>query len=285
MLGDVRRERTAMVSVSEQWVEINKELLAGDVQWWDHPLAKRWILSTSERPIDWRGELVHMVTAGSSALLEFTDPADLVDRFGRSEKWPSVTDKTASQLYQWALIYQFLGAWPSGVVVEVGAGYGNLARIGLLNSAEITEWHIVDLPAMLVIQRSFLQNSLPPNLFQKLYFHPAENVAADPIPNPDLAIAVFSVTETPPETIASFCRNVFAMAKRAWIVGQWTFYGAETLQKLLDELLQTHDCAWRPFIYCELDDWPTAEVHADKASGPHSGTLSRLEDLPVNTTL
>jgi hypothetical protein len=273
-----------MASISSEWVEINDEL-GTNREWWTHPLAKRWLLSTTMGAvIDWRLELEHLVTQANSALLDFTDSATLLDRFGRSEKWPAVTEKTASQLYQWSLIQKFLGAPPAGIVVEIGGGFGNLARIGLLNSPKISEWHILDLPGMLAIQDTFLRSTLSPDLFRKVHFHRAEDLTADLIPNHDLSIAAFSVSEAPPERITTFCDDVFSKGARAWIVGQWAFVGRhEWLQHLLDELLRTHDYAWRPFIYSATDGWSTAEIQAKRIVGSQRGTSARLEDLAVQT--
>jgi len=267
--------------INDTWQDVQARFVNGR-NWLGDAEARRWIASTSSGPrVSWK-QLISWSSGSTvlSEIIEYRDPTEVLDQFGACATWPEVSEKTASQLYQTSLIARRLDELPSGHVIEVGAGFGNLARIMLETSPSILSWTILDIPGVLAAARDFLRQHLSPELFEKVIF---ASIYTDEPPvlkeKYDLFVSTFALSETPFDTIDLYSSLVISRSDRAWIIGQLEFVdGTKTMQRIIDRVRLTHDVRWAPYIYSFSEGWATAEMLAvrreDASAAPSAiGTL------------
>ena len=96
-------------------------------------------------------------------------------------------------------------------VVEIGGGYGGLARQAfLLDHVSISEYTIIDIPITLTLIEQYLKRELSPEDFNKLTFVDAtmENFETRLPVSFDLGVATHSLSELDPQIVNSYLTHV-----------------------------------------------------------------------------
>ena len=96
-------------------------------------------------------------------------------------------------------------------VVEIGGGYGGLARQAfLLNHVSISEYTIIDIPITLTLIEQYLKRELSPKAFEKVAFVDAtkDSFEAGLPPSFDLGVATHSLSELDPQIVNRYLNHV-----------------------------------------------------------------------------
>ena len=117
-------------------------------------------------------------------------PDGLVGKPHVFELMPTLSPQTVQHIYYINLMLERLGVRVAEVphIVEIGGGYGNLARI-IRRMGHTGRYDIVDLPEIHELQRQYLDEALPG--------HGVRFVRPEEVDGGDLLIATFSVSEMP----------------------------------------------------------------------------------------
>jgi hypothetical protein len=96
-------------------------------------------------------------------------------------------------------------------VVEIGGGYGGLARQAfLLNHVSISEYTIIDIPITLNLIEQYLKRELSPKDFDKVTFVDAtkDSFETGLPPSFDLGVATHSLSELDPQIVNTYLNHV-----------------------------------------------------------------------------
>ena len=96
-------------------------------------------------------------------------------------------------------------------ILEIGAGFGRLPHLILENFPTIQKYVICDIPEMLEVSHSFLNNVLSGDLFKKLVF--IENHNFDKVGNIDLSINIDSFQEIDSEIVYDYLEGISVNSK------------------------------------------------------------------------
>jgi len=164
---------------------------------------------------------------GKTLLASAADPE--VGSPRRTEQLPRMSTNTLAMAWYLHRIHRAAGGRLPDRVLEIGGGYGALARL-YVEQAPSTRYVIFDLPEMLALQHYFLSSTLP---------GVPVRIAADgdPMPAPgitlvpigrladvaleaDLLISTFAFSEMPLELQAAFRQRNWLDARQLFLTGQ-----------------------------------------------------------------
>jgi putative sugar O-methyltransferase len=112
-------------------------------------------------------------------------------------------------------------------VVEIGGGYGGLARQAfLLDHVSISGYTIIDIPITLTLIQQYLKQELPPEKFKKITFIDATEYSFETkLPsNFDLGIATHSLSELDPEIVNTYLTHVISRCETFLLSMQRKFH-------------------------------------------------------------
>jgi len=113
-------------------------------------------------------------------------------------------------------------------VLEIGAGYGRTCHSILSIHSSIAEYHIIDLPQMLELSRSYLKAVVTKQNFEKIRFIDVRDISEDGY---DLIINIDSMQEMDQKTAESYLEYIDRCGK--------AFYCKNTVGKFAPDL-----CGW-----------------------------------------
>jgi putative sugar O-methyltransferase len=118
-----------------------------------------------------------------------------------------------------------------GHVVEIGAGFGRTAQALIKLAAKIKKYTIIDIPKVLTLSATYLENVLNKDEFSKLEFVNALSLSNGnyKLSNIDLVINIDSFQEMPAETIRYYFQHVINNSR--------FFYSKNTVGKYTPELV------------------------------------------------
>lgn len=122
-------------------------------------------------------------------------------------------------------------------ILEIGGGYGSMTdciyRMGFQGN-----YHLVDLPELILLQKFYLERTLSAEQFVKVKFYEIENGRFPVLPQEvDLLIAIASLSEMP-LTLRKALLGMVAFA-HVLILYQTTFFGVDN-HHYIAEMLETH---------------------------------------------
>ena len=122
-----------------------------------------------------------------------------------------------------------------GHVVEIGAGFGRTAQALIKLAAKIKKYTIIDIPKVLTLSATYLENVLNKDEFSKLEFVNALSLSNGnyKLSNIDLVINIDSFQEMPAETIRYYFQHVINNSR--------FFYSKNTVGKYTPELVGLYD--------------------------------------------
>jgi hypothetical protein len=111
-------------------------------------------------------------------------------------------------LYYTSLIADAVGERTDVEVMEIGGGYGNLARTLALAMPQLCRRHtIIDLPEMLALQQWFLERELPKEFERRFRFLRA----GSELPEADVLVATHSLSELDPRQVNGYLQGIGAV--------------------------------------------------------------------------
>jgi hypothetical protein len=131
---------------------------------------------------------------------------------------------TRRYVYMAAQMLSIFGPQTGWRVVEIGGGYGGLARLLLLSQA-LERYVIIDIPAMLQLQRFFLSQALPAEAFAKVEFMDAFTLDWARLRSTewDLCISTFALSEHERATQLRYLEEVVGRSRRAYLMNNCLF--------------------------------------------------------------
>jgi hypothetical protein len=124
-------------------------------------------------------------------------------------------------LYYSSLIADAVGDRTDVEIVEIGGGYGNLARTLALTMPQLCRRHtIVDLPEMHALQQWFLTREFPGEFERRFRFLGA----GTELPEADVVVATHSLSELDPSQVNHYLRAIGAV-RVVVLVMQRRFFG------------------------------------------------------------
>ena len=150
------------------------------------------------------------------------------------------TRLTASHLYFYQVVRNLVNLDPRKDIIEIGGGYGGLARIfGLLSPNGFKKYQIIDLPFVGQLQQYFLSSELSClNKFCYIDARLIDSIAIDT--RPQLLIATHSLSELSPDLIVKYLNKIVKMSDNVFLSMQLRFHinrydVSWLLKKLMDE--------------------------------------------------
>ncbi|WUS98901.1 putative sugar O-methyltransferase [Streptomyces sp. NBC_00708] len=177
-----------------------------------------------------------------------------------AEPTEAISEKTASQLYYLARLEQLSSGQQLGHVVEIGAGFGNLALLTLALGG-CSRYTIIDLPDVLPISRSYLSAHLSPEQLAKVEFIDAmdtDALTAFAGTEADIVVSTFALTEMPAAMRRWYAAFVLSKAGAFYVVGQRTFKG-EDAGGFAEYVQRPFTLTVQPYLYDPIG-WPTFEM-------------------------
>lgn len=177
-----------------------------------------------------------------------------------AEPGEALSEKTASQLFYLARLERLSEGRPLGHVVEIGAGFGNLALLTLVLGG-CARYTIIDLPDVLPISRAYLTEHLDPELLARVEFVDAMDTGALTAfagTAADIVVSTFALTEMPAAMRRWYAAFVLGAAGAFYVVGQRTFKG-EDAGGFAEYVQRPFALTVRPYLYDPIG-WPTFEM-------------------------
>lgn len=135
--------------------------------------------------------------------------------------------------------------------MEIGGGLGALAKV-LLETGMATEYHIVDLPEMMAVQRVFFAEA---NVdVSRIRFHSVLDLdAGHPPAQADtrwaLAVSTWGLSEATRSFQSWATETLFANADKVYLVGHLTFHGRNVPAYLASLLAARFTVTSTPFVF------------------------------------
>jgi putative sugar O-methyltransferase len=136
-------------------------------------------------------------------------------------------------LYYVSVIASEIGHRARARVIEIGGGFGNFARVARLALPDLFSTHvIVDIPAMLQLQRFFLSAEFPDEAGParevssgRFRFVPPDDMF---LPEPaDVVVATHSLSELDPRQVNNYLRRVVLPASVVFLAFQRKFFATQ----------------------------------------------------------
>jgi hypothetical protein len=140
-------------------------------------------------------------------------PKGLTGFKGHEDKYTPIDDIDGKHILQLTFLFNTKRSYNH--IVEIGGGYGNMARL-CNNIVQYTQWDIIDIPHMSEIQEFYLKNEIKDvSKFRFLSAYSNVEYSKAPI---DLVIATHSLSELAIDDFCNYFNNVIKYSK-------FIFYG------------------------------------------------------------
>lgn len=130
---------------------------------------------------------------------------------------------TESHLYKSCQILYYFNDLKGKNIVEIGGGYGGLARI-ICESIEINSYTIIDIPQMQRVQKFYLENSLNASTYKKIsYIDAFDNHLLQLKHDWHLAISTFALSEQSINVQKNYLTSVINNSENVYLINNVIF--------------------------------------------------------------
>lgn len=234
--------------VAELWGTVQAEMAARTDPLEENPYVRWFFLNTDDLPDFVAAARRHDADLTDRLLARYRESG----RNGLDDVEPGVISprsRTAQHLYYLVRAISRFGDISKAAVLDIGGGFGNLARVFLQLDA-CARCDVVDIGGITAMQEEYLQASLPSDGRYRV-FNIEDDADREALAGRtyDLVISTFAITETPPAMRDWYIERVLLKARHVYVVGNEIWHEENVVDQLRERLSGSFTCEEDTFVY------------------------------------
>ncbi|HXM58142.1 MAG TPA: hypothetical protein VOB72_22275 [Candidatus Dormibacteraeota bacterium] len=235
--------------VDEIWGTVQAQMRSHTYRFEDHPYVRWFMLNSDDLPDFVAAAREHDPELTERLLAQYREAG----RGGVDDLEPGMIrprSRTAQHLYYLVRVISRFGLTPDAAVLDIGGGFGNLARM-LLQLGACERCDLVDIGGVTALQEEYLRKWLPSDPARYRLYDIQRDSDREALAGRehDLVVSTFGLSETPEAMRAWYIDNVLLRARRVYVVGQEVWHGENVFRQLRERLSGAFTCDEQSFLY------------------------------------